>query len=235
MPIYPMIYDPGCIERLFNKIQSAETPEIIGNEFLKEAGFKREVDESLLMMLTSLGFIDDYNRPSEIWNKYREKDKASMVLGDAITVAYWKLFQENPEAYKMDESILMTFFKKESGGSDRNAAFMVLTFDVLCDLADFKFSENLEFHHQKRSQDILPSSASKNPGTTTISRQNERALKLRNRVTLSEKTRSIGMSVSEEKTGTEELPIRITLEINITPGSDPELRKLVKDILKKSE
>lgn len=138
---FPILHDPGSVELLINTLFRNEPPKMVDHDYLIGLGFKREVDEGLLMLLTFLGLIDDNGQPSDLWKKSRDPDQAVIMLGRAVKAAYGSLFNKFPNAYQEKGSVLMEYFRVETGDSDPNIAYMILTFKVLCDLAGLNEAE----------------------------------------------------------------------------------------------
>lgn len=140
---YPAVRDPGSMELLFRNIRSTEPPDKITADYLAQIGFRRQSDVKLLELLFFLGFIDNNLSPSELWKSAKGSDDASFasLLAGALTKAYSKVFQRYPAGGPIDGKVLMTLFREETGVSDTEAAYMVLTLQVLCDIADFSKAE----------------------------------------------------------------------------------------------
>ncbi len=203
---FPVIHNPGSIEQLLEKIRSTKSPKVADYDFLISLGFKREVDESLSMLLGFLGFIDDNNQPTILWEKFHDPENAPILLGKAVKAAYSTLFKEHPQAAEEEGSVLMEFFRSSSGASDPDAAFMILSFKVLCDLADFSEKPSIE---KKKPE--------KKPKKTTKPPKELPELK----------------SVKSKLVSMDSAPI-IRLSINVEiDNSDPELRELALKLIKK--
>lgn len=207
---YPVIHNPGSIEMLLDKLRITKSPRVVDYDFLATLGFKREIDESLLMLLGFLGFIDDNNQPTILWEKSYDPDKAKVLLGKAVKAAYSSLFKAHPDAATEEGSVLMEFFRSSTGASDPDAAYMILSFKVLCDLAEF--SEKAPIAQKK------PEKKPKEPKET--------------KKTSTEKSPEAKLE-TDKAVSTDSLPvIRLTINIDIDK-SDPELRELALKIIRK--
>ena len=204
---FPVIHNPGSIELLLDKIHNTKSPKVVDHDFLTGLGFKREVDESLLMLLGFLGFIDENNQPTALWEKSCDPDKATSLLGKSVKAAYSTLFKAHPQAATDEGSNLMEFFRSSSGASDHDAAYMILSFKVLCDLAEF--SEKSPAEQEK------PEKKSKETAETpTVELPKVKA-------------------VTHKAASTDSLPvIRLSINIDIDE-SDPELRELALKLIRK--
>jgi hypothetical protein len=132
---YPILHDPGSIELLLSTVFKTIKPKLVDHDYLIGLGFKREVDEGLLKLLLFMGFIDENGQPSVLWDKSHDPEQAPVILGKAVKAAYGSLFSELPNAENREGAVLMEFFRSNTSASDREAAYMILTFKVLCDLA----------------------------------------------------------------------------------------------------
>jgi len=204
---YPAVHDPGSIEILLKKVASDDIPKIADNDYIESAGFKRQLDENLLELLLFLGFIDDNGAPSELWTAFANPAKAPKLLGSSVRAAYQKLYSEG-NVSEMDGQQLMAFFKRETESPDAIAAYMVLTFQVLCDLADFKDVPS-------KPAAPAPKKAPPRPEPYPATAPSTAAVK---HSTLSTQTNTPA-------------PVKLTLEIDVR--SDPELRLLLLKLLRR--
>lgn len=140
MKTYPAVRDPGSIELLFRNIRSKDEPEKITTEYLASIGFRRQPDVKLLELLFFLGFIDTNLCPTEQWKAIKNISDGEFkaILSPAIEKSYENVLQYQTSKNTTDSKVLMAFFKEETGVSDTESAYMVLTLQVLSDLADFK-------------------------------------------------------------------------------------------------
>ena len=204
---YPVIHNPGSIELLLNKLRSTKSPRVVDYDFLTTLGFKREVDESLLMLLGFLGFIDDNNQPTILWEKSHDPDKADILLGKAVKAAYSTLFKAHPQAITEEGSVLMEFFRSSTDASDPDAAYMILSFKVLCDLAEFSEKPAIE----RKKPEKKPKVSGKIPAAKY----------------------SKAKPVTQKAVSTDSLPvIRLSINFDIDE-SDPELRELALKLIRK--
>ncbi|MFO7948857.1 MAG: DUF5343 domain-containing protein [Candidatus Fermentibacteraceae bacterium] len=142
MASFPAIHDPGIIEKLLDVIESRDPPNVVDIDFLDSAGLRRETDEQLMQLLEFLGYLDEAHRPTNLWRQSRDGTRAPALLGNAVHAAYWKLFDRYPDAAETtDGSTLMSFFREQTDADERTAAYMILTFKVLCDLSDFQAAQ----------------------------------------------------------------------------------------------
>lgn len=208
---FPILHDPGSIELLLNTVYKSAAPKLVDHDYLIGLGFKREVDEGLLKLLLFLGFIDENGQPSVLWDKSSDPEVAPVLLGKTVKAAYGSLFSEFPDAEKEEGSKLMEFFRSSSGASDPDTAYMILTFKVLCDLAELPEAESAK----KPPEPMKKAAAVKKPKEP-------------------EKPKPAVM----EKPAVSSVPdgspvIRISINIDLDDKSDPDLRNLAMKLLKR--
>ncbi|NOQ21759.1 MAG: hypothetical protein GQ565_03795 [Candidatus Aegiribacteria sp.] len=209
---FPILHDPGSIELVLGTVYKTDPPKLVDHDYLITLGFKREVDEGLIKLLLFLGLIDENGQPSILWEKSRDPEQAPMLLGMAVRAAYGSLFKRFPNAYQEDGSVLMEFFRVETGDSDTNIAYMILTFKVLCDLADLTEVE----HEVESPKPVKKAAAVKKPDVSTIKREPAETMK-----PAAPQKRDAGPV------------IRISINIDLDDRSDPDLRSLAMKLLRK--
>jgi hypothetical protein len=180
MNAYPAVRDPGSIGHLFRTIRSTDAPEKITADYLASIGFRRQSDAKLLELLLFLGFINSNKSPSAEWKSLQgvTDDQFMAILSHAMEASYCKVFQNfNPESWmpdslgfmpastgkvllvnRLDGKALMSFFHEETGVSDTEIAYMVLTLQVLSDLAGFQKSSApaRDMHSNKPLVSVTP-------------------------------------------------------------------------------
>ncbi|MCD4669385.1 MAG: DUF5343 domain-containing protein [Actinomycetia bacterium] len=209
---FPILHDPGSIELLLSTVCKTDPPKLVDHDYLLNLGFKREVDDGLLKLLLFLGFIDENRQPSAIWEKSLDPEQAPRLLRNSVEAAYGLLFNQFPNAYQEDGSVLMEFFRVETGDSDPNVAYMILTFKVLCDLAGLSETEPVE----KSAKPAKKAAATKKLDKSQKSKKN------------ADKKNSSSPAEQHENPG-----IRISINIDLAGGSDPDLRDLVMKLLQR--
>ncbi len=208
---FPVLHDPGSIELLLQSIFKTTPPKIVDQQYIIGLGFKREVDDGLLKLLLFLDLIDENGQPTILWKKSIDPEQAPLVLREAVVVAYGSLFNRFPNAYKEEGKELMEFFRVETGDSDPNVAYMILTFKVLCDLAGVTEVE----HAVKSPKPVMKTPAEKKPKASKTKQK-------------SAEKKPVD---SPQQDGTP--LIRISINIDLDDRSDPDLRDLVMKLLKR--
>ncbi len=210
---FPILHDPGSIELLLSTVARTDPPKVVDHDYLVSLGFKREVDDGLLKLLIFLGFIEDNGQPSVLWKKSLDPKHAPQILRDSVRAAYGSLFKRFPDAHKEDGSVLMEYFRIETGDSDPNVAYMILTFKVLCDLANLDLLNLADTEPgEKAAKPAKKDASAKKPEKTRPA----------------DKVKAVVVPGQNGSPG-----IRISINIDLQDGSDPEFRDLVMKLLKK--
>lgn len=202
---FPILHDPGSIDMLLRTVSKTDPPRMVTHDYLVDLGFKREVDEGLLKLLVFLGFIDEQGHPTILWVNYNDTDADSVILQDSIRKAYKGLFEKYPRAFEEEGTVLMDFFRNATGASDNNTAYMILTFKVLCDLAEMG-DEKKEQESKKKPKPAPPPPPEK-------------------------KTQKAAAQAKAEPDG--ERTLRVTLNLDIHREAEPELYELVTKLLRR--
>jgi hypothetical protein len=222
---YPAIHDPGILEKLLDVIESSEPPRVVDGDFLEGAGLRRETDNQLMHLLEFLGYIDENHQPTNIWLQSRDRSRAPGLLAGAVRAAYWKLFQQYPDAAETtDGSSLMSFFRGETEADERTAAYMILTFKVLCDLSDFDAPEAQTASPAEQQPEPSPREAAPTePAVEEAAAEAE-----------TKPVAEAGPPAAEPapRPARQEAGGRVILQLELDASSDPELAALVKRLLR---
>jgi hypothetical protein len=206
LAFYPSVHDPGSIEVLLDLVAEGRATKVVDVDYIVASGFKREQDKNLHGLLLFLGFIDDSGAPTDLWAAFGKDPDRGGLLGKLVTTGYQRVFKQLPVAER-DGQALMAFFKNETGESDAVAAYMVLTFRVLCDLASFEEPFPEQAGAQSEDLSVAP---------------------------VPEEEAAVPPSAEEEAPAAAPggpVPVKLTLEIDIR--SDPELRFMLKKLLQR--
>lgn len=213
---FPILHDPGSIDMLLRTVSRTDPPARVDHDYLVDLGFKREVDEGLLKLLEFLGFIDEGGHPTVLWVNYSDPDSDADVLRGAIRKSYRELFERYPRAFDQEGAILMDFFRSTTGASDNNTAYMILTFKVLCDLAEMG----------EEKTDAEPPVLERPSPEPRKEAAEEKKKK--------EKKEDLEPRGEEPVPGPSGKPvIRVSLNLDLDGETDPELRDLVMKVLKR--
>lgn len=215
---YPILHDPGSIDMLLRTVSKTDPPNLVDHDYLVNLGFKREVDEGLLRLLSFLGFIDEKGHPTVLWVDYNDTEADAGLLRNSIRKAYGGLFEKHPKAYEKEGTALMDFFRTASGASDNNAAYMTLTFKVLCDLA--------EMGEEKKEEETPAGKRKTRPAPPPPPAKKVDEPKK----PVAGEPAAMPDSAPFREDG---LPLRVTLNIDVDPGKDPEFYDAVLKLLRK--
>lgn len=221
---FPVLHDPGSIEMLLRTVAKTDPPKSVDHEYLMGLGFKREVDEGLLKLLAFLGFVDEHGRPTVLWVNYTDQGPDSRILTSAIRASYGSLFDKFPAPQQEEGSVLMDFFRENTDASDPDAAYMVLTFKVLCDLSGM---EDEDYDESTVGTDPEPSTAE--PEKTTEKKKETEKPKKAEKKPSEKAIEKEAAPVSDDKLP----PLRISINIDLDENSDPDLRELAMRLLRK--
>ena len=217
MTAYPVIRDPGSIERLLTMIREAELPSIVGEDFLNDNGFRREADVRLLDLLEFLGYTKG-GKPTVLWERSLEPDEAPALLGRSVKAAYDSLFRALPDALEADGTVLMDFFRKNTGAADPDAAYMILTFKVLADIAEFPPDEVIvEVPMEERGPSVTEEVSEEVPEEP---------------VSDEPLPEPVEQTVEVDETGPCGPVIRLSIHIDISGDTDPEIREMAHRLLR---
>ena len=230
MTEFPAVHDPGSIELLLTHIRTKDPPPRIDEDYLVEAGFRRETDESLEQLMEFLGVMDPGGAPTELWKALKHKGKGPKLLAESIKAGYWKLFKQVPDANTADGGPLMEFFKKETDASDQDAAYMILTFKVLCDLAHFEDQEE-EQAPSKGAAEPAKEEKTEPPAAEETSAASTGGSKALEEMFEGERESRSGDSAPAPVSGSG--GVRLTIELQLDGTTDKEIRDLLLKLLRK--
>ena len=137
MAEFPYTPRPSSLPDFLETIQSTGKPVKVTLKYIAALGFMSSNDRYISGILKSLGFTDPSGIPTERWQAYRDKKRASAELATAIREAYSGLFALYPDAYRKDNEALRNFFTSDATVGEKAVSYMVNTFKTLCELADF--------------------------------------------------------------------------------------------------
>jgi hypothetical protein len=142
----PAVREPSSIAPFFKALARTPVPVQVDAGFMADIGFRRQTDVRLLELLHHLGFMDNSLRPTSLWKDYAnalDEEKRLAVLGSAVAEKYSDALRigGTDGVSPLNGKAVMAFFKGETGAGDTEAAYMVLTLQILVDMA--RLPENL--------------------------------------------------------------------------------------------
>lgn len=164
---FPYTQSYKKIPDFFAKIQSAAVPSKFTQKVLVETmEFKGTNDRPLLNILRSLGFIDASGVPTQTYYDYKNKEKASQIMGKCLKSCYATLYNKDESFHMLTESQIKGHFESTTGKESNNAVLiqMVKTFMQLKSIASFNTSQSDDVE-QSSSANI---SVTSNPNSTYV-------------------------------------------------------------------
>jgi len=138
MSQFPYSPNPTRLKPFFEKIQEVGVPPKVTINYLKSLGFKSPNDRYTIGILKSLGFLDSSGVPTERWKMYRDNTQTRKVMSQAIKESYSALFSTYHDAFHKDNEAIRNFFSTHAEVGKATLGYMVRTFKILCELADFE-------------------------------------------------------------------------------------------------
>ena len=137
MPDYAYVMTADKFREFMLKIRTVGTPNVANKQFLVALGYKSSNHNRFPGVLKFMEFIDAGNKPTDVWNRWKDTVKGPLVLGNQIKKVYGSLFQLYPNGYELDKEGRRNFFAPQSGLGEVAVGAIVETFKTLCGLAAF--------------------------------------------------------------------------------------------------
>ncbi len=137
---YPIIRKPEELTRMLQQLGSSEAPEgKLGADFFRKLGYSVSSGKALLAVMKGLGFVNDQDRPSQVWRDYADAGEGrGTVLAGAIKNSYSELFRFSSCPYLEADEEILSILKRGSKTGAKDAEAMLDTFRAVSDLADFQ-------------------------------------------------------------------------------------------------
>lgn len=132
----------GKLKDFLGKVRSLGVPTNVSIKWLESIGYTSSNDRSILSVIRQIYFLDDANRPTEKWSRYRGGDYKK-VLAEGIREGYLELFAIYPDAYNRTDEDLENYFRTKTTEEKQVISAIVRTFKALCELADFSSEAKL--------------------------------------------------------------------------------------------
>jgi hypothetical protein len=138
----PYVINTGTLSKFFGIVQTTGVPGKVTIQYLGSIGFKSSNDRYLLPFLKAVGFVDSSGTPTETWKGYRHTGQAKNVMASAAKDGWPKLFELYPDAHRKDDEAIRNWMRSHSPAASPTTVDRSLkTFRAVCELADFKTSE----------------------------------------------------------------------------------------------
>lgn len=140
MNMIPAVREPASIAPFFKALAQTTVPGKVDANFMAGIGFRRQSDARLLELLHYLGFMDGSFQPTELWKSYfsaPEEETKLSILGRAVSERYAEALRVGSceGSSRLNGKAVMAYFKGETGAGETETAYMVLTLQILVDLA----------------------------------------------------------------------------------------------------
>lgn len=129
MASLPYITAPGNIEKAFNGIKAAATPERITQDFVKTIlKIPGGSGDQVTAFLKKLGFSNSDGTPSDIYKKFRNVSSSKKAAAEALRFAYAPLYKRNEYMHELSDDQLKGLIIEETGqGQDSAPVALVLS------------------------------------------------------------------------------------------------------------
>lgn len=139
MRVIPAVREPATIAPFFKAIAQTTVPGKVDSNFMAGIGFRRQSDVALLELLHHLGFMDSSFHPTDLWKRYLsapDEEAKLAILGRAVGESYSEALRRSGSdgSSPLNGKAVMAFFREETGASETETAYMVLTLQILLDL-----------------------------------------------------------------------------------------------------
>lgn len=128
---------PNSLRKFLRGVPNRGVPSKVDTNHLKSIGLKEQNDSSIIRVLKFVGLLNGDGSPSDAYRGFRDKGKGPVLLAKEIRQAYKELFETYPEAYSETDENLRNFFTGKTSLGKAAISFIVGTFKVLCEFADF--------------------------------------------------------------------------------------------------
>jgi len=135
---YPYHVNAANLPKFLEHVQSSGVPAKVTAQYASSVGFKSSNDRAIITVLKFIGFIDNSGVPSSVWKAYRNRTESKKVLAAALRKSYATLFGTYPDAQRKDNEALRNFFSSHTSVGEATLGYMVRTFKVLAEMADFE-------------------------------------------------------------------------------------------------
>ena len=152
MASLPYITAPGNIEKAFNGIKSAATPERITQDFVKTIlKIPGGSGDQVTAFLKKLGFSNSDGTPSDIYKKFRNGSSSKKAAAEALRFAYAPLYKRNEYMHELSDDQLKGLIIEETGqGQDSAPVALVLSsIKAIKKFCDFSIVQNSDMVEKK--------------------------------------------------------------------------------------
>lgn len=113
-------------------LHEKKVPVKIDEDWLISVGYTdTKNDRRFIPILKELGFIDDNGTPTEVYSKYRDREKSKDIMLSALKVAYPDLFSNYENPLTENDENITNFIKTKKNYSESTASLAMRTFKSL--------------------------------------------------------------------------------------------------------
>lgn len=137
---YPYMISNGKLPQIFEKIQSAATPEAFSYVFFKKLGFSSSNDRAFIPLAKRLDLLHQDGAPTEYYNRIKNKTEFAQVLAGRIKNLYNDIYSIDTEIHDAQPAEIKGAMVRVTGKDEKSVDRYYKTFKALTQLADFKSS-----------------------------------------------------------------------------------------------
>lgn len=159
MATLPYITAPGNIDKAFNAIKAAATPERITQDFVKTIlQIPGGSGDQVTSFLKKLGFANPDGSPSEIYRKFRNPATSKRAAAQALRFGYQPLYVRNEYMHELSDERLKGLIIEETGlGHDAGPVVLVVSaIKALKKFADFSVAVDENLNQKDTSESQAP-------------------------------------------------------------------------------
>lgn len=150
----PYLTSPGSLKTALDKIRAAATPERVTGEFVeKNLLMKGGTGKAIIPYLKKIGFVASDGTPTDIYKRFRNKDRGRLAAGEAVLFGYRELCHANEKFYELDEKALKSVIVQVSGCADDSAVARLIHSTLVSLLGYASFEEAHKAPDIDRQQD----------------------------------------------------------------------------------
>lgn len=127
------------VSLLFDKIQSAKTPDSFTHKFLSDTlGLKSTGDRRLINLLKALKFLDTSGAPTQSYGLLKNATTRAKAIGLGVKEAYEPLFAANVNTPTLSSKDLRGLIAQVAGSDDNMTNKILGTLNSLIRIGDFE-------------------------------------------------------------------------------------------------
>ena len=141
MAVLPYVTSPGNIEKALRGIQSAATPEVVSQDFVKTIlGIPGGSGNQITSFLRKIGFAGTDGKPTQRYVRFRNPATAGAAIADAIREAYAPLYARNEYLHRIPDEDLKGLIIEETGAAEDSTvpSLVLAAINALKSFADFE-------------------------------------------------------------------------------------------------